>query len=121
MTFDSDREKWDRQIEEGRACKSAGTYELPMSLFARIFFVSFHNQGVEMSGQDPLDVPSTRWDFLVERLDMIDNRLSSLENAQKHVATKRWVVGVAFTTIVVLTGLSVVLTTLTINVLLDNL
>jgi len=38
MTFDSDREKWDRQIEEGRACKSAGTYELPMSLFASMFF-----------------------------------------------------------------------------------
>ena len=58
-----------------------------------------------MSGQDPLDVPSARWDFLVERLDMIDNRLSALENAQKHVATKRWVVGTGLTTIVVLTGL----------------
>ncbi len=58
-----------------------------------------------MSGQDPLEVPSTRWDFLVERLNKIDNRLSSLENAQKHVATKMWVVGTGLTTIVVLTGL----------------
>ena len=58
-----------------------------------------------MSGQDPLEEPSTRWDFLVERLNKIDNRLSSLENAQKHVATKMWVVGTGLTTIVVLTGL----------------
>ena len=58
-----------------------------------------------MSGQDPLEVPSTRWDFLVERLNKIDNRLSALENAQKHVATKMWVVGTGLTTIVVLTGL----------------
>jgi len=58
-----------------------------------------------MSGQDQLDVPSTRWDFLVERLNKIDNRLSALEDAQKHVATKMWVVGTGLTTIVVLTGL----------------
>ena len=58
-----------------------------------------------MSGQDPLEVPSTRWDFLVERLNKIDNRLSALENSQKHVATKMWVVGTGLTTIVVLTGL----------------
>ena len=58
-----------------------------------------------MTGQDPLEVPSTRWDFLVERLNRIDNRLSALENAQKHVATKMWVVGTGLTTIVVLTGL----------------
>lgn len=58
-----------------------------------------------MSGQDPLEVPSTRWDFLVECLNKIDNRLSALENAQKHVATKMWVVGTGLTTIVVLTGL----------------
>lgn len=59
-----------------------------------------------MSGQDQLDVPSTRWwDFLVERLNKIDNRLAALEDAQKHVATKMWVVGTGLTTIVVLTGL----------------
>ena len=58
-----------------------------------------------MSGQDPLEVPSTRWDFLVERLNKIDNRLSALEDSQKHVATKMWVVGTGLTTIVVLTGL----------------
>ena len=65
-----------------------------------------------MSGQDQLDAPSTRWDFLVERLNQvdnrlykIDNRLSALEDAQKHVATKMWVVGTGLTTIVVLTGL----------------
>ena len=58
-----------------------------------------------MPAQDQLDVPSTRWDFLVERLDQIDNRLSALEDAQKHVATKMWVVGSGLTTIVVLTGL----------------
>ena len=58
-----------------------------------------------MTGQDPLEVPSTRWDFLVERLNKIDNSLSALENAQKHVATKIWVVGTGLTTIVVLTGL----------------
>lgn len=65
-----------------------------------------------MSEQDQLDVPSTRWDFLVERLNKFDNRLnkidsrlSALEDAQKHVATKMWVVGTGLTTIVVLTGL----------------
>ena len=58
-----------------------------------------------MSEQDQLDVPSTRWDFLVERLNKIDSRLSALEDAQKHVATKMWVVGTGLTTIVVLTGL----------------
>jgi len=58
-----------------------------------------------MSGQDPLEVPSTRWNFLVERLNKIDNRLSALENAQKHVATKMWVVGTGLTSVVVLTGL----------------
>lgn len=58
-----------------------------------------------MSGQDQPDVPSTRWDFLVERLNKIDDRLSALEDAQKHVATKMWVVGTGLTTLVVLTGL----------------
>ena len=58
-----------------------------------------------MSGDDQLEVPATRWDFLVERLNKIDNRLSALEDAQKHVATKMWVVGTGLTTIVVLTGL----------------
>ena len=58
-----------------------------------------------MPGQDQLEVPSTRWDFLVERLNKIDNRLSALEDGQKHVATKMWVVGTGLTTIVVLTGL----------------
>ena len=62
--------------------------------------------------KDQLDVPATRWDFLVEslnrfdnRLNKIDNRLSALEDAQKHVATKMWVVGTGLSTIVVLTGL----------------
>ena len=58
-----------------------------------------------MPGEDQLEVPATRWDFLVERLNKIDNRLSALEDAQKHVATKIWVVGTGLTTIVVLTGL----------------
>ncbi|MXX03318.1 MAG: hypothetical protein F4X08_00045 [Gemmatimonadetes bacterium] len=65
-----------------------------------------------MPGEDQLEVPATRWDFLVERLNKvdnrlnkIDNRLSALEDAQKHVATKRWVVGTGLTSIVVLTGL----------------
>jgi len=58
-----------------------------------------------MSEKDQLDVPATRWDFLVESLNKIDNRLSALEDAQKHVATKMWVVGTGLTTIVVLTGL----------------
>ncbi len=58
-----------------------------------------------MPGEDQLEVPATRWDFLVERLNKIDNRLSALEDAQKHVATKMWVVGTGLTTIVVLTGL----------------
>ena len=58
-----------------------------------------------MSEKDQLDVPVTRWDFLVESLNKIDNRLSALEDAQKHVATKMWVVGTGLTTIVVLTGL----------------
>lgn len=58
-----------------------------------------------MSGEDQLEVPATRWDFLVERLNKIDNRLSALEDAQRHVATKMWVVGTGLTTIVVLTGL----------------
>ncbi|MCY3555805.1 MAG: hypothetical protein OXH56_10830 [Gemmatimonadetes bacterium] len=62
-----------------------------------------------MSGEDQFDdqfdVPASRWDFLVERLNKIDNRLSALEDAQKHVATKMWVVGTGLTTIVVLTGL----------------
>lgn len=65
-----------------------------------------------MSGEDQLEVPATRWDILVERLNnvdnrlnKIDNRLSALEDAQKHVATKMWVVGTGLTTIVVLTGL----------------
>ena len=58
-----------------------------------------------MSEKDQLDVPATRWDFLVESLNKIDNRLSALEDAQKHVATKIWVVGTGLTTIVVLTGL----------------
>ncbi len=65
-----------------------------------------------MSEKDQLDVPATRWDFLVEslnrfdnRLNKIDNRLSALEDAQKHVATKMWVVGTGLSTIVVLTGL----------------
>lgn len=58
-----------------------------------------------MSGEDLFDVPASRWDFLVERLNKIDNRLSALEDAQKHVATKMWVVGTGLTTIVVLTGL----------------
>lgn len=58
-----------------------------------------------MSGEDQFDVPASRWDFLVERLNRIDNRLSALEDAQKHVATKMWVVGTGLTTIVVLTGL----------------
>ncbi len=43
--------------------------------------------------------------ILVERLNKIDSRLSALEDAQKHVATKMWVVGTGLTTIVVLTGL----------------
>ena len=60
-----------------------------------------------MSEKDQLDVPATRWDFLVESLNKIDNRLSALEDAQKHVATKMWVVGTGLTTIVVLTGLIV--------------
>lgn len=58
-----------------------------------------------MSGKDQLDVPSTRWDFLVERLNKIDNRLSALEDGQKHVATNMWVAGTGLTTVVVLTGL----------------
>ncbi|MCY3771439.1 MAG: hypothetical protein OXG98_05410 [Gemmatimonadetes bacterium] len=58
-----------------------------------------------MPGEDQLDIPATRWDFLVERLNKIDSRLSALEDAQKHVATKMWVVGTGLTTIVVLTGL----------------
>lgn len=58
-----------------------------------------------MSGEDQFDVPASRWGFLVERLNKIDNRLSALEDAQKHVATKMWVVGTGLTTIVVLTGL----------------
>lgn len=58
-----------------------------------------------MSGEDHFDVPASRWDFLVEHLNKIDNRLSALEDAQKHVATKMWVVGTGLTTIVVLTGL----------------
>ena len=58
-----------------------------------------------MPGEDRLDLPATRWDFLVERLNKIDNRLSALEDAQKHVATKMWGVGTGLTTIVVLTGL----------------
>lgn len=58
-----------------------------------------------MPGHDQQDLPSTRWDFLVERLNKIDNRLSALEGAQKHAATKMWVVGTGLTTIVVLTGL----------------
>ena len=58
-----------------------------------------------MSGQNQFDEPSTRWDFLVERLNKIDNRLSALEDAQKHIATKMWVVGTGLTIIVVLTGL----------------
>ena len=58
-----------------------------------------------MPGEDQFDVPASRWDFLVERLNKIDNRLSALEDAQKHVATKMWVVGTGLTTIVVLTGL----------------
>ena len=58
-----------------------------------------------MPGHDQLDVPSTRWDFLVERLNKIDNRLAALEDGQKHAATKMWVVGTGLTTIVVLTGL----------------
>ena len=57
-----------------------------------------------MPGEDQLDLPTTRWDFLVERLNKIDSRLSALEDAQKHVATKMWVVGTGLTTIVVLTG-----------------
>ena len=60
-----------------------------------------------MSEKDQLDVPATKWDFLVESLNKIDNRLSALEDAQKHVATKMWVVGTGVTTIVVLTGLIV--------------
>ena len=58
-----------------------------------------------MPGEDQFDVPASRWDYLVERLNKIDNRLSALEDAQKHVATKMWVVGTGLTTIVVLTGL----------------
>ena len=58
-----------------------------------------------MPGEDQLDLPATRWDFLVERLNKIDSRLSALEDAQKHVATKMWFVGTWLTTIVVLTGL----------------
>ena len=58
-----------------------------------------------MPGEDQIDLPATRWDFLVERLNKIDSRLSALEDAQKHVATKMWVVGTGLTTIVVLTGL----------------
>ena len=58
-----------------------------------------------MPVEDQLEVPATRWDFLVERLNKIDNRLSALEDAQKHVATKMWVVGTGLTTIVVLRGL----------------
>ena len=58
-----------------------------------------------MPGEDQSDLPATRWDFLVERLNKIDSRLSALEDAQKHVATKMWVVGTGLTTIVVLTGL----------------
>ena len=71
-----------------------------------------------MPGEDQLEVPATRWDFLVERLykvdnrlNKIDNRLSALEDAQKHVATKIWVVGTGLTTIVVLTGLIINLPT----------
>lgn len=45
-------------------------------------------EGAEMSGEDQFDVPATRWDFLVERLNKIDNRLSALEEVRKHVATR---------------------------------
>ena len=47
-----------------------------------------------MPGEDQLEEPATRWDFLVERLNKVDNRLnkidnclSALEDAQKHVGS----------------------------------
>ncbi len=33
-----------------------------------------------MSGQDQFEVPESRWDFLVERLNKIDNRLNKIDN-----------------------------------------
>lgn len=66
-----------------------------------------------MPGVDQLEVPAIRWDFPVERLNKVDNRLNMIDNIaspsskipRKRVATKMWVVGTGLTTIVVLTGL----------------